>query len=279
MAINLQSLKKGMEVKPPLTLLYGVHGIGKSSWAAQAPSAVFIQTEEGLNTLDVVKFPKANSVDEVMQAITALYNEPHEFKTLVIDSIDWFEKLVHQEVRKQNGETIFADYGKGYKFSIPFFQRLLGGLTALRDSKNMQIILLGHAKCFAFSAPDTPNYDRYAPDLHESVCSEVEEWCENVLFANYKVFVVKEDVGFGKQEGKASGKGDRAVYTVERPAFRAKNRYWLPPELPMNYQAYQNAMIEGLKSRTVHVAPATVVAKDTTHAAQPTPNGTTAVTQ
>lgn len=269
MAITLASLKKGLEVKPPLTLLYGVHGVGKSTWASEAPNAVFIQTEEGINNLDVTKFPKCNTVADVMDQLAALYNEEHNFETLVLDSIDWFEKIVHRKVREIHGETIFADYGKGYKFSIPFFQQLLAGLTALRDKKNMQIILLGHAKAFQFNAPDTPNYDRYAPDLHESVCSEVEECCDNVLFANYRVFVVKEDVGFGKSEGKASGKGDRVVYTQERPPFRAKNRFWLPQELPMSYAAFLKGMRDGLASRKAPVsAPAVVVAKD--HAPAPT---------
>lgn len=245
--LSLSSLKRGREIKPPIIALYGVHGIGKSSWAAEAPSPVFIQTEEGLNTLDVVKFPLCKSVDEVFQALNSLINEQHSFQTVVIDTLDWFEQLVHREVRRINGDTIFADYGKGYKFSIPYFNKLIDTLTFLRDAKNMSIIVIGHAKIFQFNAPDLPAHDRYALDLHESIAPTFEEWADCVFFTNYKVYVTKEDVGFGKQEGKATGKGDRVLFTQERPSFRAKNRYHLPLELPMNYPAFLRGMKEGLE--------------------------------
>lgn len=260
MAISLQSLRRGPEVKPPLILMYGVHGIGKSTWASEAYNPVFIQTEEGLNTLDVTKFPKANSVDEVFQQIGVLANEEHEFKTLVIDTVDWFERLVHSEVRKVHGESIFSDYGKGYTFSVSYFDRLLNGLTHLRDKKGMMIILLGHANILNFSSPDLPPYDRYAPDLHKSVASTVEEWADAVLFANYKIYITTEDAGFGKKENKATGKGDRIVYTQERPPYRAKNRYGLPEEIPMQFAAFVRAMADGLKAMRAAKPAAAIVA-------------------
>ena len=33
-------------------MLYGTHGIGKSSWAAQAPGVLFLNVEDGLNDID-----------------------------------------------------------------------------------------------------------------------------------------------------------------------------------------------------------------------------------
>jgi hypothetical protein len=200
-----------------------------------------------LNTLDVVKFPRATTHQDVYDAIGALSKEEHSFKTVVVDTIDWFERLVHTEVRRIHKDTIFADYGRGYKLAVPYFDTLLEGLTHLRDKRNMSVILLGHAKITQFSAPDTPAYDRYTLDLHESVATSIEEWADCVLFANYKVFVTKEDVGFGRQEGKAHGKGDRSVFTQERPPYRAKNRYNLPLEIPMAYDAFLRGMSEGLK--------------------------------
>lgn len=256
MAITLSSLKRGREIKPPLIVFYGVHGIGKSTWGSEAVEPVFIQTEEGLNTLDVTKFPKATSVHDVYLAIAALAKEEHTFKTVVLDTIDWFEKLVHFEVRKVHGEAIFTDYGKGYKFAIPYFEKLLEGLTYLRDNRGMSVIVLGHSKITQFSSPDQPAYDRYSLDLHDGVATTVEEWADAVLFANYQVFVTKEDVGFGKKEGKASGKGDRVVFSQERPPYRAKNRYNLPLELPMSYGAFVRAMGEGLKSMQASKIPA-----------------------
>lgn len=224
-----------------------------SSWAMKAPNPIFLQTEEGLNSLDVVKTPKLNSVDEVFQWIGVLANEDHPYQTLVLDTIDHFEQLVHKHVRQLHGEAIFSEYGKGYKFAFPFFQNLIDGLTVLRDKKNMTIILLGHAKIFTFNSPDQPSYDRYAPDLHESVCSYVEECMDCVLFFSYKVYVAKTEANFGKSEKKATGKGDRVTYTQERPPFRAKNRYWLEPEIPMSYDAFLRGVKAGLDSQLLVV--------------------------
>lgn len=257
MAVTLSSLKKGREIKPPLIVLFGTHGVGKSTWASQAPDPVFIQTEEGLNTLDVVKFPRATSIQDVYDSIGALAKEEHSFKTVVLDTIDWFEKLVHAQVRKEHKETIFADYGKGYKFAVPHFETLLDGLTHLRDKRNMSVVLIGHAKISSFSAPDAPAYDRYSLDLHELVASTVEEWADAVFFANYKVFVTKEEMGFGREQSKAHGKGDRIIYTQERPPYRAKNRYNLPLEIPMAYSAFLRGMTEGLKLMEQSKIPAT----------------------
>ena len=94
MAINLKSLRKGSIARPPRIILYGTHGVGKSSFAAQADRPVFIQTEEGLDALNVTAFPLARSYDEVMEAIGSLYSEDHEFGTVVLDSADWMEQLI-----------------------------------------------------------------------------------------------------------------------------------------------------------------------------------------
>lgn len=59
MAISLNQLVRSAHPKPPIMTLYGVHGIGKSTFASQAPSPVFIQTEDGLGMLDCAHFPLA----------------------------------------------------------------------------------------------------------------------------------------------------------------------------------------------------------------------------
>ena len=97
MAISLASLNRTTALKPPRILIHGVHGVGKTTFAAGAPDPVFILTEDGLGTLEVPHFPLARTFDEVMQALAALYTEEHAFRTLVVDSVDWLEPLIHAE--------------------------------------------------------------------------------------------------------------------------------------------------------------------------------------
>ena len=94
MAISLASLRTSTSLTPPRLLNYGVAGIGKTSWAASAPGAVVIQTEDGLGNIAVPTFGMLRSFDEVMQAIGSLYTDPHDFQTVVVDSLDWLEPLI-----------------------------------------------------------------------------------------------------------------------------------------------------------------------------------------
>ena len=38
--------------------------------------------------------------------------------------------------------------------------------------------------------------------------------------------------------------GDRVVYTVEKPAFLAKNRYGLPEEMPFEWKVIREEMLK-----------------------------------
>ncbi len=139
MAISLNQLVRAAQPKPPIMTLYGVHGIGKSTFAAQAPSPVFIQTEDGLGLLDCAHFPLAASFDDVIGALAALYTEPHDFKTCVIDSVDWLEALIWAKVCRDNGWASIEDagYGKGYVAALNLWRQFLDGLNALRAIREL----------------------------------------------------------------------------------------------------------------------------------------------
>jgi len=79
MTITVESLQRGATPKPPRILVYGVQGIGTTTFAASASSPFVIQTEAGLGTLDVATFPLAKTYQDVMDALPVLATEPHEF--------------------------------------------------------------------------------------------------------------------------------------------------------------------------------------------------------
>jgi hypothetical protein len=110
-------------------------------------------------------------------------------------------------------------------------------LTALRDERGMAIVLLAHAKVERFENPETESFDRYAPRLHKTARDMVIEWCDEVLFANYKVFTKATDEGFNRTRVQGVGSGERILRTSERPSHLAKNRLGLPDELPLSWDA------------------------------------------
>ena len=234
MAISLDSLRQGPEKRPPRILMHGVSGVGKTTFAASAPDPVFLQTEDGLGLMDRHTFGLLKGFNEVMEALGALYSEDHGFSTLVVDSVDWLEPLVHAEACRRNNWSSIEQpgYGKGYVEALNVWREYVEGLNALRDDKGMVVIQLAHTDVKRFENPETEPYDRYIVKLHKNASALLMEHSDIVLFANYRVSVVETK---DKKSTRAKGSGERRMYATERPAFLAKNRYSLPDDLPLDW--------------------------------------------
>lgn len=249
MAISLAQLNRASAPKPPRLLVHGVAGVGKSTFASQANQPVFIQTEDGLGTLPVAHFPLARTFEDVIEALVALYSEAHEFRTAVIDSIDWLEPLIWAKACRDNGWTSIEDagFGKGYVAALTYWRQYLDGLNALRDDRGMTVIQIAHTDIKRFDSPEHDPYDRYVIKLHSRAAALLQEHSDAVLFANYRISTVKADVGFNKKINRALGSGERVLHTAERPAFLAKNRYGLPETLPLDWSAFATAMPDAVR--------------------------------
>ncbi len=239
-------------------MVYGVHGVGKSTFGAMAEKPIFIQTEEGINDLEADRFPVATAYQDVLSALSALYSDEHEYQTVVIDSLDWLERLIWAEVCSKRGVESIEDigYAKGYVFSLTQWREVISGLDALRNERGMQIILIAHARIEKFDNPETESYDRYVPRLNKHASALVQEWCDEVLFATYRVHTKHTDEGFNRKRTQGIGTGERIVRTTERPAHVAKNRLSLPDEFPLDYRLYA-AFVRGESPDTTTEAAAT----------------------
>lgn len=242
MAVSLSNLRRARSNKPPRIVIYGPHGVGKTNLAAGAPSTVFIQTEDGIadpRLADVFTFGTLRSYNEVFDAITSLYTEDHDFKTVAVDTLDHLEPLVWAEACKRNGwaNIEVPGFGKGYGAALDVWRELFAGFDGLRDDKNMGVIFLAHAAVKKFESPETEPYDRYRIKLHESGSGQgaaplIQEHVDCVFFLNYRVSILK--AGKGDQAvARGAGSGQRVVYTAERPAYLAKNRYSMPAEISL----------------------------------------------
>lgn len=247
MTSPLASIRKGRQIAPPKVLLYGVPGIGKTTFAAQSKDCIFVPTEDGVNNLDTSSFPVARTFEEFMANLWSLWKEPHDYKAVAIDSLDWLEKLVWQYTVKQAHDTKIQSiedfgYGKGYGEALRVWSQVLDLLTNLRTERGLPVILIAHCEIKRFDSPETDPYDRYQPKMHKTASAYVMEWCDAVLFTNYKAFTAEAKVGFNKSVRRAVGSGERVMYTSERPAYIAKNRYALPHELPLSWDSFTNAV-------------------------------------
>ena len=250
----LESIQTGRENKPPRIMVYGQEGVGKSTFGASAPGAIFVQTEDGLGEIDTCKFPLAQNFGDVVAALTALRDEDHNFRTVVIDSLDWLERLIFDEVCKEFGvrsiEKADGGYGKGYVDALVHWRKVLAILDDLRNKRGMMVILLAHAKVERFEDPENMAYDRYAPRLHKHAASLISEWVDAVMFATKRMRVSKDGDTRAIAAPIGADGGERVLRTNGSPACVAKNRFGLPNEIPLLWdaflQAYQNSVAPAL---------------------------------
>lgn len=227
----------GKIIKPQKVVIYGPEGIGKSTFAAQFPKPLFIDTEGSTSHLEVDRLPRPTSWQMLKQYIKDLKGDTMGYHTLVIDTADWAERLCEEAVCQSNGKVGIEDfgYGKGYTYVKEEFGRLLDSLSDLIDA-GMNVVLTAHSIIRKFELPEeTGAYDRYELKLGQKAGNQcaalAKEWADMVLFVNYKEIVITT-----KDNKKKVSGGKRVMYTAHNPCWDAKNRHGLAEELPFDYQ-------------------------------------------
>lgn len=239
------SVTTGVQTAPVKTVLYGPEGIGKSTFASHFPDPVFIDTEGGTKRLNVARLPQPTSWAMLLDEVAEVRKGSVPCGTLVIDTADWAERLCIQAVcarAKVNGIEDFG-YGKGYTYVKEEFSKLLDALEEVLNAGH-NVVVLAHAAITKFEQPDAVgNYDRWGMKTSKQVAPLLREWCDMLLFANYKTVVEKAGSG-PNAKNKASG-GRRVLYTTHHPCWDAKNRFGLPEEVPFEYASIAHCLPGG----------------------------------
>jgi hypothetical protein len=243
-------------------VIAGVEGIGKSTLASQFPKPLFLDVEGSTSHMDVCRLPRPSSWAGVMATVSELTRDHHDYETLVIDTVDWAERICAEAlIAEHNVKGIEAfGYGKGYKYLAESFGKFLDALSGLVDS-GMHVVLVAHVATRKFELPEeTGAYDRWELKLSKNVAPLVKEWAYMVLFCNYKTFVVVDEK---TKSNKAMG-NERVMYTAHSATWDAKNRHGLKPELPFAWDSIKHMFPSGVKAvPVVAEAPAPVAVPDT----------------
>ena len=248
MGDTLNKIRTGSPKLPARIVLHGPGGVGKTSWAAQAPNPVFLLSpgETGLHTLmDSGLVGDLPSIEvqrwtEYTAALADLTEGQHDYQSLVVDTIDGVEKLANQFVCETQfgadwGEKGFGGFQKGYDFVANGpWRQMIALLDKLRAAKRMRVILLAHTDVANFSNPEGPDYNRYVPALHKKAWGLTFGWADMVLFAYREVAVVKER---GERKARGGGGSVRVMRTEWSASSDAKNRHNLPAEISLGESA------------------------------------------
>ena len=93
-------------------VIYGVHGIGKTTLAAKLPNNLFLDFENGTHGLDVAKVDESDlpkSYTAMKGLLEELTRDHQGFERITIDTADKFEQNLSETLDKEKGvEDVFA---------------------------------------------------------------------------------------------------------------------------------------------------------------------------
>lgn len=243
---------RGRVKKPFNVIVYGHQGSGKTTWAMNAPSPLFICGDE-VDEIDVPRFPRVTSFEDVIKQLDQLINNEKDYKdieTIVIDSIDVVESLIHQEIlssektsKTKSMAKASGGYGAAFDTALRMMTDVKDRLATLRDKHNKNIIIICHSVGKTVSDPilgDT--YMEYSLTVHEKVRNLFTSWVSAILFISIEM--TKDD-----NDKFAFSTGDRIMYTQKIAGLHdVKNRYNLNPTLPVPQEDPFTPFYDGYKS-------------------------------
>lgn len=241
-------------------MIHGPEGSGKTSFGAQFPSPIFVQTkgETGVETLidsgqlgEIPHLPECFTWEDLLAVIDELGSQEHQYKTLVIDTLNGAERLCHEMVCQREfgnrwGKDGFTGYMAGFDVSLADWRIFLSALDRLREQKRMTIVGLCHTKISPFKNPEGADFDRYSPDMHHKTWGLTHKWADAVLFLNFETFTEKDGA-----RSKGVGGQQRILHTERHAAYDAKNRHGLPSDIELGespseaFGAFAKAIKEG----------------------------------
>ena len=188
--------------------------------------------------LDVDRYPLNNiqNFKEFKQALVDIRDLDHDFTTLVIDNLTFVEALIKRSICEAHNvdsiEKAGGGYGKGFTEVDERVEDVINLIEQISDSKEMDIIVIAHAKEKAHNAPGLEeSYDRWVMSLEKKTNATVMRRIPNILFAMYEEKTTKTKTG--KVIGVDTDK--RFFRTNHKPAYDAKNRGSLPDKMEMNW--------------------------------------------
>lgn len=232
----LNTIEKPKE-RPVMVTICGDAGMGKTSLAATFPKPIFIRAEDGLQAIPLEHrpdaFPELTSFDDLMQQLTALVKEPHDYQTCVIDSISKLDILLQSELRRKENKENLAQCGGGFGggFEIIAGQhQTVRRAAAAMQRRGMHVVFLAHADVETLKIPDADDYMRWTLRMgHKKSLPPYVEDVDVVGFLTLEKFV-KGDDGRVKR---AVSTGDRELICHAVASNVSKNRYGITDAIPV----------------------------------------------
>lgn len=219
--INAITKPKGFRM-----VVYGTHGIGKTTLASKLPNTLFLDFEDGTHGIEVAKVDRSDlpvSFASLNATFAELTRDKHGFRNLVIDSVDKLEEILDKSTSEgKSYGSVFAvnDYGRTVSDFTSNFGRMLDNASTMVES-GMNIMFIAHEqtrKCEPLEGSGA--YDHHELKLSKGNTKLLMQWADIVIFTAYKTFAVKDS---DTKKVRAGG-GKRWCFTVHTNDWEAKHR-------------------------------------------------------
>ncbi len=222
--------------RPVIATITGDAGIGKTRLAATFPNPVFIRSEDGMQSIPSADRPDAlpmiASADDLWEQLTALINENHEYKTLVIDSVTALERLFINHVvdsDPKNPKSInqaLGGYGAGLAAVASMHQRVRKAAGILNTKRGMHVVFIAHADTVTVEPPDQDPYTRYDLRLGKRSVAPYTDDVDIVAYLKLETHTM----GDGERK-KAISDGTRILTAYTTASNISKNRFHITDDL------------------------------------------------
>jgi hypothetical protein len=228
-----------------MVTLCGDSGMGKTSLAAAFPKPIFIRAEDGMQAIAAGHrpdaFPVITKAKDVWEQLTAVIHEPHDYQTLVIDSVTALERLFIADVLEQDPKAksinqALGGYGAGPSAVAAMHQRVRKGAGLANEKRGMHVVFVAHADVETMKLPDADDYMRYSLRLPSKSMPPYVDDVDVVGFLRLEMFTKGAD---GERK-KAVSTGDRELICHAVASNVSKNRYGITEPLP--FKAGENPL-------------------------------------
>jgi hypothetical protein len=237
--MTFANITRGKLDVPIRAMVTGLEGVGKSTFAAGAPSPIFLGVDGGTEHLNIDRLPEPKTWQEVLDGVDLLEKEKHDYKTLVVDTLNWAEALCHLHVTggKVSIDEYKKGFGKGRSAALDQMRVLQKGIERCW-SKGMNVLLISHVEAKTIENPLGSDYKKYVPAMDHRAAGLFAQWVSYIGFiAIEEVVRVTE-----QQKYKSQSSGARFLYTAPSASYMSKFRGAGVPPLPLSWRAFEEAV-------------------------------------
>ena len=234
----LASAKADIPNTPLIITLMGQPGSGKTTTACTFPSPFLIKTSGESVPRDLTRYniepPVSLGVTDTEQKLidqlSALLREDHNYRTLILDSITGLESMFVSEVVASDPKAksivqAAGGFGAGRETVAAKHMRVRKAAELLRTKRGMNVVFLAHSDITTISPPDGESYSQYSLRLHGKSQAPYVDEVDLIGFLRQPVALIGDD------RKRAIGRDERILVSTMTPASITKNRLGITEDI------------------------------------------------